>query len=305
MEHVQRQVALCHTVNKAVNRRFIVVGGKRGGQPQAEGPGWRQRRTPGKPGIAVQHLFRSRAVDDEVLQVFPFDAELHLRDFFGADFERDALRMIHQHAVAAVSQVERDIFIRLFGTGAAVFVPGFDRLAVTHQRGKALAEAINGVADAEIQTLEHIVAICFGILHVAVIFQLATGNTHAVAQKIQRPEIAFHDACGQIAAFQLGIFSAIINLHVHVFQHVQRVMRAVVQRALEVLHAYANHPFLWGEEAHGKERNVQLGGAFANFARRHIDDHLVTLLLNLIDLHGLDQIEPWLNKPVSITDFHE
>ena len=244
VEHVQRQITLRHTVDKAVNRRFVVVGGKRSGQPQAERPGWRQRRTPGKSGIAVQHLFRGRAVDDEILQVLAFDAELHLRDFLGADFERNALRMVNQHAVAAVSQIERDIFVRLFGAGAAVFVPGVDRLTVAHQRGKALAEAVNGVADAEIQALEHIVAVGFRILHVAVVFQLATGNPHAVAQEIQRPEVAFRDACGQIAALQLGKFSAVVNFHLHIFYNVQRVMRAVVQRALEVLHAYADHPFL-------------------------------------------------------------
>ena len=305
VEHVQRQVALRHAIDKAVNRRFIVVGSERGGQPQAERPGRRQCRTPGKPGIAVQHLFRGRAVDNEVLQVFTFDAELHLRDFLGADFERDALRMIHQHAVAAVGQIERDIFVRLFGAGAAVFVPGVDRLAVAHQRGKALAEAVNGVADAEIQALKHIVTMRFRILHVAIVFQLATGNPHAVAQEIQRPEVAFRDARGQIAALQLGILSAVVNLHLDVFQHVQRIVWAVVQRALEVLHAYADHPFLRREEAHGKERNVQLGGTLAHFARRDVDHHVVALLLNLVHLYGLDQIEPWLNKPVSITDFHE
>ena len=82
-------------------------------------------------------------------------------------------------------------------------------------------------------------------------------------------------------------------------------MRAVVQRALKVLHAYADHPFLRREEAHGKERNVQLGGALAHFARRDIDHHVVTLLLNLVYLYGLDQIESGLDKPVSITDFHQ
>ncbi|MNV96285.1 hypothetical protein D3C71_1912720 [compost metagenome] len=56
--------------------------------------------------------------------------------------------MVHQHAVTTVCQVERDIFVGLLGAGAAVTVPGFDRLAVTHQRGKALAEAIHRFADA-------------------------------------------------------------------------------------------------------------------------------------------------------------
>jgi alpha-glucosidase (family GH31 glycosyl hydrolase) len=35
----------------------------------------------------------------------------------------------------------------LSGAGAAVFVPGFYRLAVAHQGGKALAETVDGFAD--------------------------------------------------------------------------------------------------------------------------------------------------------------
>ena len=92
--------------------------------------------------------------------------------------------MIHQHAVAAVGQVERDVFVGLLGAGAAVFIPGFNVLAVAHQRGKALAQAIHGFADAQIQTLEHVVAIVVAVLHIAVVFQLAAGDPHAVAQEI-------------------------------------------------------------------------------------------------------------------------
>ena len=53
VEHVQRQVALGHAVDKAVDRRFVVVSGEGGGQPQAERPRRRQRRTPGELRIAV------------------------------------------------------------------------------------------------------------------------------------------------------------------------------------------------------------------------------------------------------------
>ncbi len=109
--------------------------------------------------------------------------------------------MIHQYAIAAVGQVERNVFVGLLGAGAAVFVPGFYRLAVAHQRGKALAEAVDGFADAEVEALKHVVALGLTILHVAVVFQLATGDTHAVAQKIQRPKFTFSDAHAEAALF--------------------------------------------------------------------------------------------------------
>lgn len=107
MEDVQRQMALSHAVDKAIHRRFVIVSGERGRQPQTKRPCRRQRRAAGELRIAVKHRFRRRAVDDEVLEVFAFNAELDFRDFLRAHLEGDALRMVDQHAVAAVGQIER------------------------------------------------------------------------------------------------------------------------------------------------------------------------------------------------------
>ena len=124
--------------------------------------------------------------------------------------------MVDQHAVATVGQVERDILVRLFGTGAAVAVPGFYRLAITHQCGKALAQAINRFTDAQIQALEHVITLRVVILYIAVILQLAAGDTHAITQKIQRPELTFSDAHAQVTAFQLSNVSSVLDVNLHV-----------------------------------------------------------------------------------------
>ncbi len=252
MEDVQRQLALGHAVDKAVHRRFVIVGGERGGQPQTKRPCRRQRRATGELRIAVEHRFRRRAIDHEVLKVFTFHAKLDFRDLLRAHLEGDALRVIDQHAVAAVGQVERNVFIGLLGAGAAVFVPGFYRLAVAHQVGKALAETVDGFADTEVEALKQIIALGLTILHVAVVFQLTTGDTHAVAQKIQRPEFAFSNARAKATAFQLGEFGRILYGDIDVVLHVQRVVRTVIQRALEVLHTHPDHPFQRGEKAQGE-----------------------------------------------------
>ena len=304
MEHVQRQVALGHAVDKAVYRRFVVVSGERGGEPQAERPGRRQRRTPGELRIAVQHLFRRRAVDHEVFEIFPFHAELHFGDLLGTDFKRDIFRMIHQHAVAAVGQVERDIFVGLLGAGAAVAVPGFDRLAVAHQGGKALAQTVDRFPHAQIQTFKHVIVVGIAVLHVAVIFQLAAGNALAVAKEIQRPELAFGDAHADAAAFQLGKVGVVFNLYLHVFKNVQRIVRAVIQHALKMLNAHPDNPFLRGKQAHREHQRVELPGAFAHVARRHIHHQVVALLLHVEHLNRIRHVQARLNKPVSITDFH-
>ncbi len=212
--------------------------------------------------------------------------------------------MVHQHAVAAIGEIKRDVLVRLLGTGAAIAVPGFHRLAVTYQRGKALAQPVYRFTDAKIQALKHIVFPAVGILHVAVIFQLATGNTFTVTQEIQRPELAFGHPNAQIATLQFGKFNGVLYLYVDVLQHVQRVMRAGIQRALKVLHSYTHHPFLRREEAQREKWGIQLPGTFTHVTRRNVDDHLVTLLFNLKHLNWVNHIQARLRQPVSVANFH-
>ncbi len=59
--------ALGHTVDKGLTQRSLrVVGGEyEGGQPQAKRPGRAAAPDDRKVGIAVQHVFRGRAVGDE------------------------------------------------------------------------------------------------------------------------------------------------------------------------------------------------------------------------------------------------
>ena len=189
--------------------------------------------------------------------------------------------MVYQYAVTTVGEIKRDVLVRLLGTGAAIAVPCFHRLAVTYQRSKALTQTVHRFANAQIQAFKHIVFPAVGVLHVAVIFQLAAGNTFAATQEIQRPELAFSDPHAQITAFQFGKFSGVLYLYVDVLQHVQRIVRTVIQRTLEVFHTHPNHAFLWREKAQGEEWSIQLPGTFTHIARRNVDNHLVILLFDL------------------------
>ncbi len=212
--------------------------------------------------------------------------------------------MVYQHAIAAVGYIERDVFVRLLGTGAAIAVPGLHRLAITNQRSKTLAQPVHRFAHPQIQALKHVVTPAVGVLHIAVVFQLAAGNTFTVTQEIQRPELAFGDAHAQVAAFQLSKLSGVVHLNLYVLLHVQRVMRTVVQRALEVFHAHPHHPFLRREKAQSKQRSIELPGAFTHIAWRNVDHHFVSLLLHLKHLDRVNHIQAGLNQPVSVANFH-
>ena len=60
-------------------------------------------------------------------------------------------------------------------------------------------------------------------------------------------------------------------------------MRAVIQRALEVLDAHPDNPFLRGKQAHREHQRVELPGAFAHVARRNKHHQVIALLQPLLD----------------------
>jgi hypothetical protein len=62
-------------------------------------------------------------------------------------------RIVDEHAVAAVRQVERDVLVRLLARRAAVRVPDVDRLAVLDERTEPLAEPVDELADTEVELL--------------------------------------------------------------------------------------------------------------------------------------------------------
>ena len=77
VKDAQRQVAVGHPLDEAGHRCFVVGSGERSAQPQPKGPGGRQRRATGERGVAAEDVLGRGAVDDEVVQRFAGDAELH------------------------------------------------------------------------------------------------------------------------------------------------------------------------------------------------------------------------------------
>ncbi|CAH0320572.1 hypothetical protein SRABI106_04348 [Rahnella aquatilis] len=119
--------------------------------------------------------------------------------------------MIYQHAVAAVCQVERNVFVRLLSAGAAIAVPGFDSLAIFDQRGETFTQAINRFANAQIQAFHHVGFMRVRILNIAIRFRDTAGDPSAMAQEVQRPVITFGDANTQITAVQRGEFIVVFK----------------------------------------------------------------------------------------------
>lgn len=72
-------------------------------------------------------------------------------------------------------------------------------------------------------------------------------------------------------------------------------MRAVIQRALEVLDAHPDNPLLRRKQAHGEHQGVELPGALAHVARGDIDHQVVALLLHIEYLNRIRHVQARLN----------
>ena len=110
-------------VDELGDRLLVVRGRERGAQPQPERPARRQCGSAGQCGVLAEDLLGRGPMDHQIFQRLAGHAELHPRHRLGADLERDQPRVIDEHAVPAVGQVERHVLVRLFAAGAAVGVP--------------------------------------------------------------------------------------------------------------------------------------------------------------------------------------
>ncbi len=153
MEDVQRKIAVSHALDKTGDGGLVIIGGERGGQPQAKRPGGRQGRAAGERGVAREDFLGSRAVDEEILQHFARHAELYALDFFRGHLQRYPLGMIDKHSIAAIGEIKGDILIGLLTAGAAVFIPQIDHLAVFDKGGEALSQPVDTFAHTQSQLL--------------------------------------------------------------------------------------------------------------------------------------------------------
>ena len=76
-------------------------------------------------------------------------AELHATRMVRANLERDVARVVDEHPIALVGQIERHVLVGLFGIGAAVFVPHVELLAVLDECAEMLAETVDRLAGLE------------------------------------------------------------------------------------------------------------------------------------------------------------
>ena len=291
VEHGQRNVALRHAVDEGGSRLFVVIRGKRGGQPQTERPRGHERRATRQRGVQVERVLRRAAVNHVVDHRFALVRELDALHLFRRDFKGHVACVLHQHTVTAVGHVERDVLVRQLRRRAAIRVPHINRLTVLDVRAEAFAQTVNAFAHVQLEALGHVGrAVRQKRTGCAVLLQRTTHaaptgrRQDAVADHIvHRPIAALADARGQVAGGEVGVVVILADFRCHVL-FIRRKLRILARRAGKVRHLHADDVLARRSEHNVKRAAVENVAAVANRAAGADD---VQLLVVLDDAHGL------------------
>lgn len=303
MEDVDGEVAGGHVFEDAGDGGFVVVGGEGGGQPQAERPRRGQGGASGEGGVFFEDFFGGGAIDDEVFEGLVGDAELDAGDFFGGDFERDASGVVDKDAVAAVGEVEGDVFVGLFAGGAAIFVPDVYGLPVFDEGGKAFAQPVDVFAHAEGELFVQVVLAPVGFDD-AHAFVPAPGEDAPIGEEFHAPRVP-PDSDGEASAGEGGSF--FITRHDIPYPFVTFDVKRWSPRPppLPMFHPHADHIPRWAGEVDGEHFSVEGVAAVADGGGGGVNDHGAGAGFEVVGFGGVVGAEAFADFPVAVGEFHE
>ena len=300
---MQRQLAVGHALDEAGDGRLVVAGGERGGEPQAERPCRRQRRAPGQRGVFRQHFLGRGAVDQEVLKRLAGHAELRAGHFLAGDLERHQLGVVHEHAIAAIGQVEGNILVGLLAAGAAVLIPDIDGLAVLHKGGEALAQAVDVFAHTQRELLVHeVLALALDVAHAA---RLA-GRQHAAVLVLEghAPRAATRHPRRQPPAGERGRVFASRGAHIARGLPGDGKARPTRLPAREVRQPHADHIVHRCRQLDGEQRAFQRIAAVGDARGGGGDGQRVVGCFGIVGFGGVKRRDAGPQQPVAVGKFH-
>ena len=324
MEHVERDVALGHAVDEPGDGVLVVVGREARREPETVRPSRNIRRSAGQRRIALEHARRIAAPEDEVLERLPRNGELHAFDDLGADLVRDVPRVIDEHAVPAVGEVERNVLVRLLARCAAVGVPDLDRLTVLDQRTEPFAQAIDEFAHAEGELFVQVCA-AVGALDVAPYVAQEPAVDLRVARELdvpqrlltargqhttgfrlregEAPRCSPRDRRGDAAGDEVARIRVDRDVPVP-FLRSDEIEADLLTRTLVVVDAHADHARQGRVQRDREGRPVQGVAAPLDDLRRNRGAERSTLRPQVIRLAPVQRVDSGAEHPESVGELH-
>ena len=241
MEYMQWDIPVCHPLYKTRGCRFVIICGKRRGQPQPERPCRRQCRFSSQFRIFADRVFRVGAIDHIIIQPLALCGKLQPFYFFAGDLKGHIPLVIHQDTITFIGKIEGNIFIGNLTGGPAVFIPHIHNLPVFDKRSKPFAQAVNRFIHIQGKLLYHIIPAGIIIFHISHIPVAGFRKLPVAIQKTDPPGCrTFIDHC-------LGM-SALINDFVFRFLNMDLWVclldldkRLFINSALKVTDGYFDH----------------------------------------------------------------
>ena len=141
---------------------------------------------------------------------------------------------------------------------------GFDRLAVAHQAVKRSPQTVDRFPRPD-PDAQKVIAVGIGCPARSRCFQLAAGNTLAVAQKSSAQISPLVTRALTLPLFQLNKICCFRLFSPSRLQNVQRIVQTVIQRPLKMLDAHPdNPPSLWGKKRTVNIKACQAAGTFTH-----------------------------------------
>ena len=256
MEHMQRNIPVRHPLDKSGRRPLVIIGRKGGGQPQAKGPGRRQRRFTGQFRIFRNGSLRGRAVNHIVIESLPLHGKLQTLHLFAGYLIGGVPFIVQKHTVPLVGNIKRNVFVCDFARCPAVLIPHFNHLAVLHKRGVSLAQSIDALIHINSQLLHHISFSCIPVCHMSHIAVSCTGQLPFPVKEADSPAVwPLVNDRSRMAALIADFILRLLNRHMR-GGLMDPGEGAVVCSPLKMSHGNLNHIFHWAGKADRKHPQV-------------------------------------------------
>ena len=271
MEHMQRNLPVCHALNKTGSGRLIIIRSKRSRQPQSERPCRRQCRFSGQ---------------------------------FCVFFIRHIALVVHQDTVAFICHIERDIFIGNLTGSSAILVPHLHYLSVFYERRETFPESVDIFIHIEEHLLQHIVFPGFCVLHIGKIPETRLCEESISLIKCHLVSIrCFIDHRFQRARLIDQLLLILLDPHMRI-AGINLCKRSVIYGSVMMHRRHFDHTVHRTGQCHRQKRDIQTASPIHNMGTRQIHRQFLPVYPVTSVLYCIGSFHLITKQPVTIGKFH-
>ena len=304
MEHMQRNLPVCHALNKTGSGRLIIIRSKRSRQPQSERPCRRQCRFSGQIRVFFYGSHWSFSADHIVIQPLSFYRELDPFYFLTGDLIRHIALVVHQDTVAFICHIERDIFIGNLTGSSAILVPHLHYLSVFYERRETFSESVDIFIHIEEHLLQHIVFPGFCVLHIGEIPETRLREEGIALVKCHLiPVWCFIDHRFQRTGLIDQLVFTLLDLHMGI-PGINFCKRSVIYGSVMMHRGHLDHTVHRTRQCHRQKRDIQTASPIHDMGTRQIHRQFLPVYPVTSVLYCIGSFHLITKQPVTIGKFH-